>query len=212
MYFTHIISIFLDKKCSNNSKHSFLFGFFFSIFRCTLTKIPENNALLQKSRLPLGILIHPFRDLNVSKKKTNIFYLFDERHTKYTCFHITLGENDVVEFAITLKILFTFYVWYFAITAGKWTLHPIDFFCAKIDGFGCGVFVRYNVLRNRFLALLRLKIWVFQVPLQCVNVIGVEIPVCWFFELFIRFFPLTRSIMIILNVHGITKGKIWIKI
>lgn len=34
------------------------------IFRCTVTKIPESNALLQKSRLPLGILIHPFRDLN----------------------------------------------------------------------------------------------------------------------------------------------------
>jgi hypothetical protein len=36
------------------------------IFRCTLTKIPETNSLLQKSRLPLGILIHPFKDLNVS--------------------------------------------------------------------------------------------------------------------------------------------------
>lgn len=34
------------------------------IFRCTLTKIPESNALLQKSRLPLGVLIHPFKDLN----------------------------------------------------------------------------------------------------------------------------------------------------
>ncbi|KAJ9581283.1 hypothetical protein L9F63_023555 [Diploptera punctata] len=34
------------------------------IFRCTLTKIPETNTLLQKSRLPLGILIHPFKDLN----------------------------------------------------------------------------------------------------------------------------------------------------
>ncbi|XP_055534166.1 protein transport protein Sec24A isoform X2 [Wyeomyia smithii] len=34
------------------------------IFRCTLTKIPESNQLLQKSRLPLGVLIHPFRDLN----------------------------------------------------------------------------------------------------------------------------------------------------
>uniref|UniRef100_A0A182QV67 Protein transport protein Sec24B n=1 Tax=Anopheles farauti TaxID=69004 RepID=A0A182QV67_9DIPT len=34
------------------------------IFRCTLTKIPETAALLQKSRLPLGLLIHPFRDLN----------------------------------------------------------------------------------------------------------------------------------------------------
>ncbi|KAJ8937286.1 hypothetical protein NQ318_020336 [Aromia moschata] len=34
------------------------------IFRCTMTKIPENNSLLQKSRLPLGVLIHPFRDLS----------------------------------------------------------------------------------------------------------------------------------------------------
>lgn len=34
------------------------------IFRCTLTKIPETNSLLQKSRLPLGILIHPFKDIN----------------------------------------------------------------------------------------------------------------------------------------------------
>ncbi|XP_051176708.1 protein transport protein Sec24A isoform X2 [Leptopilina boulardi] len=33
------------------------------IFRCTLTKIPESNSLLQKSRLPLGVLIHPFKDL-----------------------------------------------------------------------------------------------------------------------------------------------------
>lgn len=34
------------------------------IFRCTVNRIPENNSLLQKSRLPLGILIHPFKDLN----------------------------------------------------------------------------------------------------------------------------------------------------
>lgn len=34
------------------------------IFRCTVTRIPESNALLQKSRLPFGILIHPFKDLN----------------------------------------------------------------------------------------------------------------------------------------------------
>lgn len=29
-----------------------------------MTKIPESNALLQKSRLPLGVLIHPFKDLD----------------------------------------------------------------------------------------------------------------------------------------------------
>ncbi|XP_075970231.1 protein transport protein Sec24AB [Anticarsia gemmatalis] len=34
------------------------------IFRCTVNRIPETNSLLQKSRLPLGILIHPFKDLN----------------------------------------------------------------------------------------------------------------------------------------------------
>ncbi|XKL62561.1 hypothetical protein PGB90_002394 [Kerria lacca] len=33
------------------------------VFRSTLTKIPETKALLEKSRLPLGILLHPFRDL-----------------------------------------------------------------------------------------------------------------------------------------------------
>ncbi|XP_055928214.1 protein transport protein Sec24A-like isoform X2 [Argiope bruennichi] len=32
------------------------------VFRCTLTKVPDTNSLLQKSRLPFGILIHPFRD------------------------------------------------------------------------------------------------------------------------------------------------------
>ncbi|XP_078116167.1 protein transport protein Sec24B isoform X2 [Sander vitreus] len=32
-------------------------------FRCTLTSIPQNQALLNKARLPLGLLLHPFRDL-----------------------------------------------------------------------------------------------------------------------------------------------------
>ncbi|XP_011181486.2 protein transport protein Sec24A isoform X2 [Zeugodacus cucurbitae] len=35
-----------------------------NVMRSTIAKIPESNALLQKSRLPLGILIHPFRDIN----------------------------------------------------------------------------------------------------------------------------------------------------
>lgn len=37
-----------------------------SVFRCTVNKIPETKELLNKSRLPLGVLIHPFRDINVS--------------------------------------------------------------------------------------------------------------------------------------------------
>ncbi|XP_035860553.1 protein transport protein Sec24B isoform X2 [Sander lucioperca] len=32
-------------------------------FRCTLSSIPQNQALLNKARLPLGLLLHPFRDL-----------------------------------------------------------------------------------------------------------------------------------------------------
>uniref|UniRef100_A0A8C2ZVF8 SEC24 homolog B, COPII coat complex component n=1 Tax=Cyclopterus lumpus TaxID=8103 RepID=A0A8C2ZVF8_CYCLU len=32
-------------------------------FRCTLTSIPQTQALLTKARLPLGLLLHPFRDL-----------------------------------------------------------------------------------------------------------------------------------------------------
>lgn len=37
-----------------------------SVFRSTLNAIPESQSLLQKSRLPLGLIIHPFRDLSVS--------------------------------------------------------------------------------------------------------------------------------------------------
>ncbi|XP_054724767.1 protein transport protein Sec24A-like isoform X2 [Uloborus diversus] len=35
------------------------------VFRCTLTKVPDTSSLLQKSRLPFGVLIHPFRDNDV---------------------------------------------------------------------------------------------------------------------------------------------------
>ncbi|XP_064595688.1 protein transport protein Sec24A-like isoform X2 [Liolophura sinensis] len=34
------------------------------VFRCTLTSIPQTSSLLNKARLPLGILIHPFKDLS----------------------------------------------------------------------------------------------------------------------------------------------------
>ncbi|CAI9716328.1 transport Sec24A-like isoform X1 [Octopus vulgaris] len=33
------------------------------IFRCTLNAVPQTSALLTKSRLPLGVIIHPFKDL-----------------------------------------------------------------------------------------------------------------------------------------------------
>uniref|UniRef100_A0AAX7U3F5 SEC24 homolog B, COPII coat complex component n=1 Tax=Astatotilapia calliptera TaxID=8154 RepID=A0AAX7U3F5_ASTCA len=34
-------------------------------FRCTLTSVPQTQALLNKARLPLGLLLHPFRDLQL---------------------------------------------------------------------------------------------------------------------------------------------------
>uniref|UniRef100_A0A4W3GBR7 SEC24 homolog B, COPII coat complex component n=1 Tax=Callorhinchus milii TaxID=7868 RepID=A0A4W3GBR7_CALMI len=33
------------------------------LFRCTLTNIPQTQNLLNKAKLPLGLLLHPFRDL-----------------------------------------------------------------------------------------------------------------------------------------------------
>ncbi|XP_067847596.1 protein transport protein Sec24B-like isoform X2 [Heptranchias perlo] len=33
------------------------------LFRCTLMNIPQTQALLNKAKLPLGLLLHPFRDL-----------------------------------------------------------------------------------------------------------------------------------------------------
>ncbi len=35
--------------------------------RCSLNVIPQTKDLLNKSRLPLGVLIHPFKDLEVKQ-------------------------------------------------------------------------------------------------------------------------------------------------
>uniref|UniRef100_A0A4W3HB43 SEC24 homolog A, COPII coat complex component n=1 Tax=Callorhinchus milii TaxID=7868 RepID=A0A4W3HB43_CALMI len=34
------------------------------VFRCTLTNIPQTQSLLNKAKLPLGLHLHPFRDLS----------------------------------------------------------------------------------------------------------------------------------------------------
>uniref|UniRef100_A0A915L664 Protein transport protein Sec24B n=1 Tax=Romanomermis culicivorax TaxID=13658 RepID=A0A915L664_ROMCU len=36
-----------------------------SIFRCTLTAIPQNQELLKKCRLPFGLVLHPFKDMKL---------------------------------------------------------------------------------------------------------------------------------------------------
>lgn len=45
-----------------------LFLLYYRLFRCTLTSIPQTQALLNKAKLPLGLLLHPFKDLMVSYK------------------------------------------------------------------------------------------------------------------------------------------------
>lgn len=41
------------------------FLLWYRLFRCTLTSIPQTQALLNKAKLPLGLLLHPFKDLVV---------------------------------------------------------------------------------------------------------------------------------------------------
>ena len=49
------------------------------IFRSTLTKIPETESILKKCRLPLGILIHPFKDLS---HLPGMYYYFPKNFVK----------------------------------------------------------------------------------------------------------------------------------
>lgn len=37
-----------------------------NVLRCTMKRIPDSASLLQKSRLPLGLIMHPFKDDPVS--------------------------------------------------------------------------------------------------------------------------------------------------
>ena len=58
---------FLGIQGSLASRIDYLVGRLTSLLyscRSTLSKIPETDALLKKARLPLGVLIHPFKDLS----------------------------------------------------------------------------------------------------------------------------------------------------
>lgn len=54
------------------------------IFRCTLTKVPENKGIMQKSKLPFGLLIHPFRDLEVSAAVVSDLVAYFQ-HSLFSC-------------------------------------------------------------------------------------------------------------------------------
>jgi len=44
-----------------------------SLFRCTLSSIPEQQEMLKKSRMPFGLTLHPFRDMkNLTVIQTSI--------------------------------------------------------------------------------------------------------------------------------------------
>ena len=40
------------------------------VIRCTLKKVPNTASLLQKCRLPLGLIMHPFKDDPVSASES----------------------------------------------------------------------------------------------------------------------------------------------
>ncbi|KAL6739239.1 hypothetical protein Aduo_012715 [Ancylostoma duodenale] len=44
-----------------------------SVFRCTLTMVPQNEELLKKSRLPLGLTLHPFRDMKLRPPQPAVY-------------------------------------------------------------------------------------------------------------------------------------------
>lgn len=43
------------------------------VFRCTLTSIPQTQSLLGKAKMPLGLLLHPFKDLSVTPRFSLMF-------------------------------------------------------------------------------------------------------------------------------------------
>ena len=57
----------------------FFFFFFPSVLCCTVNAVPETKSLLTKSKLPLGIHLHPFKDLQASFFKSLFFMI--------TCFN-----------------------------------------------------------------------------------------------------------------------------
>ncbi|KAF4015093.1 hypothetical protein G4228_006290, partial [Cervus hanglu yarkandensis] len=51
------------------------------LFRCTLTSIPQTQALLNKAKLPLGLLLHPFKDLVLRPPQPPVYlFVFDVSH------------------------------------------------------------------------------------------------------------------------------------
>jgi len=66
----HLYDLFFSIVCLSHSVDLLSCGktlcFADRIMCCTLNTIPSTQSLLNKCRLPLGLLLHPFRDLSVS--------------------------------------------------------------------------------------------------------------------------------------------------
>ncbi|MEQ2208855.1 hypothetical protein XENOCAPTIV_017593 [Xenoophorus captivus] len=51
------------------------------VFRCTLTSIPQTQSLLNKAKLPLGLLLHPFKDLSLRPPQPAVYlFVLDVSH------------------------------------------------------------------------------------------------------------------------------------
>jgi hypothetical protein len=54
--------------------------------RCSLNVIPQTKDLLNKCRLPLGILIHPFKDLEVNISILKDLLSFELFFVEFKCY------------------------------------------------------------------------------------------------------------------------------
>lgn len=95
------LDINLTEICSytEQSCYGFSWLFFFpSVLCCTVNAVPETKSLLTKSKLPLGIHLHPFKDLQASFFKSLFFMI--------TCFNkIFVIFSPLVGYCITTWIL-----------------------------------------------------------------------------------------------------------
>ncbi|XP_059779396.1 protein transport protein Sec24B isoform X5 [Balaenoptera ricei] len=67
-------------------------------FRCTLTNIPQTQALLNKAKLPLGLLLHPFRDLTLRPPQPAVYlFVLDVSHNAVEAGYLTILCQSLLE-------------------------------------------------------------------------------------------------------------------
>lgn len=73
---THLFTVHVLMTCCLDCDTFFcFFVWFYSVLCCTLNAVPETKSLLTKSKLPLGIHLHPFKDLQVSSTVKGMLWI-----------------------------------------------------------------------------------------------------------------------------------------